>query len=96
MKFLVVGLGSMGKRRIRNLTHLKAGTLAGFDLRADRREEVKVLHGLAVYDDLEKAFAEFNPDALVTSTPPDKHLPIARMALERGKHVFCEAGTTTE
>ena len=25
MKFLIVGLGSMGKRRIRNLLYLKAG-----------------------------------------------------------------------
>ena len=27
MKFLVVGLGSMGKRRIRNLQYLKAGEI---------------------------------------------------------------------
>jgi predicted dehydrogenase len=96
MKFLIVGLGSMGKRRLRNLSHLKAGELAGFDLRADRREEVAAKFGIPVFDDLERAFSEFAPQALVTSTPPDKHMPIAAMALERGKHVFTEAGTTID
>lgn len=96
MKFLVVGLGSMGKRRIRNLTHLNVGEIAGYDPRASRREEASQLYGIATFDNLEVAFEQFQPDALVTSTPPDKHMPVAKMALERDKHVFCEAGTTTD
>jgi 6-phosphogluconate dehydrogenase (decarboxylating) len=31
MRFLVVGLGSMGKRRVGNILHLKAGDVVGFD-----------------------------------------------------------------
>lgn len=41
MNFLVVGLGSMGKRRIRNLQYLKAGEIIGFDLREDRCQEAR-------------------------------------------------------
>lgn len=36
MRFLVVGLGSMGKRRIRNLQELGFNKIVGFDIRKDR------------------------------------------------------------
>ena len=39
MKFLIVGLGSMGKRRVRNLQRLGMTDITGFDPRADRRDE---------------------------------------------------------
>jgi threonine dehydrogenase-like Zn-dependent dehydrogenase len=42
--FLVVGLGSMGKRRIRNLKSLGYNDIVGFDKRADRRQEAKKLY----------------------------------------------------
>ena len=35
----MVGLGSMGKRRIRNLQFLKNDDIIGFDLREDRCSE---------------------------------------------------------
>ncbi len=96
MKFLIVGLGSMGKRRIRNLRRLNAGEIAGFDLTAERRDDAAKTYGIKVFDDLSDALSRFAPDALVVSTPPDLHLGFAIRALKEGKHVFCEAGTTTE
>jgi|GEM_PF-5712643 len=36
---LVIGLGSMGKRRIRNLQFIGYKSIAGFDPREDRRAE---------------------------------------------------------
>ena len=39
MRFLIVGLGSMGKRRIRNLRALGETEIAGFDPRPERRDE---------------------------------------------------------
>ncbi len=95
MKFLVIGLGSMGKRRIRNLKHLTAGEIIGFDLRADRRDEAAGLHGIEVFGELERAF-DAGPQAVVISTPPNLHMGIARLALERGMHFFSEAGTSLE
>ena len=45
MKFLVVGCGSMGKRRMRCLKANGQQDIIAFDTREDRREEVKKLYG---------------------------------------------------
>jgi glutamate-1-semialdehyde 2,1-aminomutase len=95
MRFLVVGLGSMGRRRLRCLARLGAGPAAGVDLRAERREGAAASYGITSHDDLEGAFAAFRPDAVISSLPPDQHVPLARRALTLGKHVFCEAGTAS-
>ena len=90
MKFLVVGLGSMGKRRIRNLQYLKAGEIIGFDLREDRRKEAEEKYKIQTFGDFEKAMAE-NPDTLIISTPPDLHMHYAIIAAKNNKHFFTEA-----
>jgi len=95
MKFLIVGLGSMGKRRIRNLQYLKAGEIVGFDLREDRREEAEKKYGIRTFGDFEKAMAE-KPDALIISTPPDLHMKYATIAARRNKHFFTEASVVDE
>ena len=41
MKFLVIGLGSMGKRRVRCLQALQYTDVVGFDPREDRRKEAE-------------------------------------------------------
>ncbi len=91
MKFLVVGLGSMGKRRVRNLQALGHDRLAGFDLRVDRRQEAAEKYGISVFDNFELALSTFNPDALVISTAPDHHMTYAWAAQERGLSCFIEA-----
>ena len=95
MRFLVVGLGSMGKRRIRNLQYLRAGEILGFDLRTDRREEAEKKYGIKTFGDFEKAMGE-NPDALVISTPPNLHMKYAIIAAQRNKHFFTEASVVDE
>ncbi len=95
MRFLVVGLGSMGKRRIRNLRHLEAGEFVGFDPRVDRREEVESRYGIETFDDIDRAL-DSGPDALVVSTPPDLHMPYARMAAGRSIPFFCEASVVVD
>lgn len=91
MKLLVVGLGSMGKRRIRILQYLREGEIIGFDPREDRRKEAKEKYGVKTVDSFDKAMNE-NPDALIISTPPDHHLEYELLAAKNGKHFFCEAG----
>ena len=91
MKFLVIGLGSMGKRRIRNLISLgHKKNIAGFDLRVDRREEVQQSN-ILVFDDFENALHEFQPDIFIISTPPDLHMNYAYIAKKNGIHCFIEA-----
>lgn len=95
MKYLIVGLGSMGKRRIRNLAFLKAGTVIGFDLRADRRQETQEKHDIATFGSLAEALAQ-RPDALLVCTPPDLHLPYLQQAAESGLPFFSEINLRVE
>ncbi len=91
MKLLIVGLGSMGKRRVRNLQALGFADVAGYDLRSDRREEAAGKYGIAVFDSYESALTDFDPQALVISTGPALHMDYALPAAERGLHCFIEA-----
>lgn len=91
MKFLVIGLGSMGKRRVRNLKALGIEHVAGFDPRFDRRQESAEKYGIPVFEDLGAAMHTFEPQAFVISTPPDLHMHYAYYAYERGINCFIEA-----
>jgi len=91
MKFLVIGLGSMGKRRVRNLIALGYGNnVAGFDLRDDRRMEA-TKYEITIFDDFGKAVSEFKPDAFLISTPPNFHMQYAYIAEQNNIHCFIEA-----
>lgn len=87
MKFLIVGLGSMGKRRIRNLRALSEAKIFGWDTRADRRQEAADSYGIEIISELDK-FNDF--DALIISTPPDKHEEYIKFAIERKKPCLVE------
>lgn len=95
MKILVTGLGSMGKRRIRNLQALGIDAITGYDPRADRREEAAAKYGVATVADWTAA-AALPVDAWVISTPPDTHLDYAFQAMERGCSFFTEVGVPDE
>ncbi|MEM2674800.1 MAG: Gfo/Idh/MocA family oxidoreductase [Candidatus Hadarchaeales archaeon] len=95
MKFLIVGLGSMGKRRIRNLQHLSAGEIIGFDPREDRRKEANEKYGIKSFSEFEEAMRE-NPDVLIISTPPDLHMKYAIIAAQENKHFFTEASVVDD
>jgi predicted dehydrogenase len=95
LKFLIVGLGSMGKRRIRNLHFNGQFGIVGYDIRPDRRREAKQKYGIEVMGDLKK-IAKENFDAMIISTPPDKHGDYIRMALKLKKHFFVEHPTSDD
>lgn len=90
MKFLVVGLGSMGKRRVRCLQALDQKEIVGFDLREDRRKEAAEKYGIKTIDHLGRVdLTEFT--AMIVSVPPDRHAQYAIMAVENNLPVFVEA-----
>ena len=91
MRFLVIGLGSMGKRRVRNLQALGFADVAGFDTREDRCAEAKEKYGIAVYSDFFSALDQCKPDALVISTSPEHHMTYAWAGYEHGLSCFIEA-----
>jgi predicted dehydrogenase len=90
MRFLTVGLGSMGKRRIRCLHTLNQRDIIGFDTRLDRRTEAKDLYAIEVADNLESTYAKFKPDAVLICTSPDTHAPLILQAIKHKTHVFSE------
>lgn len=92
MKFLVIGLGSMGKRRVRNLLKHRENDVIGFDVRKDRVDEASKLYNITTFTSFEKAVAE-KPDVFVISCPPDKHLFYANYATENNIHFFSEVNT---
>lgn len=91
MRFLIVGLGSMGKRRIRNLQYLKQNDIIGFDLREDRRKEVEEKYKINTYSNINDALKQ-KPDVFIISTPPNHHIEYELMAAEKEMPFFCEAG----
>jgi predicted dehydrogenase len=93
MKVLVIGLGSMGKRRLRCLKRLGIADITGFDPRADRREEASSKYGIAATGDWDRA-RTLASDAWIVSTPPDTHVGYGTEAVTRGISFFTEANVT--
>ena len=96
MKYLVVGGGSMGKRRIRCLlaSNVKSEQIRMVDMRADRQAEVREKYNVDSLSDLD-AGLEWNPDAVVVSVPGAAHMGVNLAAARRKKHVFCEVPLAT-
>lgn len=91
MKIVVIGLGSMGKRRIRLLQKYNINfSIIGVDFREERRKEAEKLYGIKTYKELEKALENDKPDAAFISTSPLSHAQIIELCLESGLHIFTE------
>jgi len=95
MKFLIVGLGSMGKRRIRNLKQLDQTEIIGFDMNVERCNEAREKYGISIFTNIEDAL-EQSPNAMIVSTPPDLHMKYAKVALENNIHFFTEASVIND
>jgi len=91
MRGLIIGLGSMGKRRIRNLSKIPGIELFGFDIRLDRVESAQTTFAIPCSSDYEYALKNFTPDFLIISTPPGAHLRYMNSALENKLDCFIEA-----
>jgi predicted dehydrogenase len=95
VKALVIGLGSMGRRRVRCLRQLGVHSIEGFDLRADRRAQAAQEYGIPVREQLAaedlRAF-----DVVVISTPPDQHHTAMGWAIAAGKPCFVEASVVRD
>lgn len=95
MKFLVIGLGSMGKRRVRCLLALGYTDIVGFDIREDRRKETYEKYNIVTTESLNNiSLTDF--DAFIISTPPDLHTRYAKMAIDLRKPAFIEASVILE
>jgi predicted dehydrogenase len=88
----LIGFGYWGPNLARNLQAL-AGSQWRYlvDLSPERRERAARLHPqVQVTEDLDKVLADEELRAVVVATPAATHAPLARRALEAGKHVMVE------
>ncbi len=95
--YYVIGLGSMGKRRIRCLMALgvKPEKLWGIDIRKDRCREAKEKYGINIaIDESEVDFKNIN--GVIVSLPPNQHLVGVEAAVRHQKPVFIEASVVRE
>ncbi len=92
LKVGVVGCGYWGPNLIRNFSNLKASkVVACSDLKEDRLNHMRQLYPqLRTTTDFREILNDPGIDAVVIATPVASHYPIAREALEAGKHVFVE------
>lgn len=92
MKIAVIGLGSMGRRRVRDLLDL-GHEVIGVDVRADRRSDAQSHFGISTFEthlDIPSTI-----EAVVISTPPDCHAYFYEFCYANGFNFFSEANIFT-
>ena len=89
-KLLIVGLGSIGRRHASNFTEY-FNEIDIVDINPSRIDEAKSQFKIhKSYDDYTKALDSNKYDVVAITTPPHLHLPIAKLAAEKGSHLFIE------
>jgi predicted dehydrogenase len=88
----VIGFGYWGPNLARNFTTCPATRLVAVaDAAPARRKAVSTLYPwVRVYEDASQAIADPEVDAVAIATPLFTHYPLAKAALEAGKHVLVE------
>ncbi len=95
MRFLIVGGGSMGRRRMRCLlaNDIQPEQIRLVDVRDDRRRQALELHEVESLPDLE-AGLDWDPTAVIVSIPPRYHMDVCVAAARADKTFFCEVPLT--
>ena len=89
MNIVIIGLGSMGKRRLRLIREMAPSfTVIGVDGRADRRNETEQMYGICCWSSIFEI--QDHVDCAFVCTSPLSHASIITDCLIRGWHVFTE------
>jgi predicted dehydrogenase len=102
MKVLVIGLGGIGQRHVRNLRAILGSSLELIAYRVrgltglvtpalqlDTAKNIEEEYGITVFDDLSKALAQ-KPDVALVCNPSGLHVPTALACVQAGCDVFLE------
>jgi len=91
MNILIVGLGSMGQRRLRLIQkNYPNNSIFGIEFSEKRRNEISEAYNIKCYDSLLHALAETNVEAAFVCTPPATHHTVIKELLENSINVFTE------
>ena len=89
MKFLIAGLGSIGRRHFRNLVALGEKDIILLRTRKATLPDDE-LAGFPVETDIQEALKKHKLDAVIVANPTSTHLDIAIPAAEAGCHILLE------
>jgi predicted dehydrogenase len=89
MKFLIAGLGSIGRRHFRNLIALGEKDIVLLRTRKATLPDDE-LAGYPVETDVQAALQKHKPDAVIVTNPTSMHLDVAIPAAEAGCHILLE------
>ena len=89
MRFLIAGLGSIGRRHFRNLIALGERDVILLRTRKATLPDDE-LAGYPVETDIQEALEKHTPDAVIVANPTSMHLEIAIPAAQAGCHILLE------
>jgi predicted dehydrogenase len=91
MKGVLIGAGYFAQFQAEAWKHLGVRLLAVADLASGKAEEFAAKQGIArAYQSTEAMLDAEKPDFVDIATRPDVHLPLTRLAAQRGIHVICQ------
>lgn len=88
MKFLIAGLGSIGRRHLRNLKHLDQNDIILYRTHQATLPDSELCDH-PIYTDLGEALAQ-KPDGVIVANPTSMHLSVAQVAAEAGAALLIE------
>lgn len=97
MNIVVIGLGSMGRRRIRLIKmYNESYKIIGIDLSTERRKASEAEFGIETRDSLEDAIKNYNFNCAFICTSPLSHSKLINLCLKNDLHVFTELNLVTD
>lgn len=97
MNIVVIGLGSMGRRRIRLIKqYSNSYRIIGIDLNKDRRKTSEVEFSIETNDSLENVLKNHKIECAIICTSPLSHNNLIRTCLKNNLHVFTELNLVTD
>jgi predicted dehydrogenase len=91
----IIGLGSMGRRRIRCLEALGNFNLYGYDKQTSRMDDARNSSDISICSNLQEVF-DNNLDFCIISVPPKDHIDIMSICLDNGIPFFVEASVISD
>lgn len=96
MKIVIIGLGSMGKRRIRLIRNIYPDCeILGVDMKEDRRNTCEEAYRIVTFEKLSDALHVKGIECAFVCTSPLSHANIIEECLHNDLHVFTEINLVT-
>lgn len=97
MKIIVIGLGSMGRRRIRLLKQYNSSFyIIGVDAKEKRRKQAENELGIETDDSIKNVIKKGTVDCAFICTSPLSHASIVTECLQNGMNVFTELNLVSD